>query len=300
MKGLNKISVVSTAESALKKLKKASVPVYDCEKRGADFVFGVKDKHLKKVFAIFKKPCYNIRTEKTSPRVKLFSFALMRAGLIAGAAAFILAAMISNSYILKIEVSGSGSYLEADVRSIALAEGGAEGKLFSQFNSSLATGKILALPQVTFCNIAKKGSTLVIDVRVDETYAPSAERKPLVADRSGTVENIVAICGTPAVGIGSKVKTGDILIFAHNIVGEGEDAKTRDCLVVGYAVLRCSGTAQYFAASDDETSRREALASVKIEGEEITSRLLKVAPAEGGVVFDIEYEYLHRVSINLT
>ena len=296
MKGLNRISVVSTAESALKKLKKASIPVYDCEKRGADFLFSVKDKHIKKVFAIFKKPCYNIRTEKPSTRGRLLSFAIMRAGLIAGAAAFILAAMISNSYILKIEVSGSGSYLDTEVRSIALAEGGAEGKPFSKFNSSLATGRILALPQVTFVNIEKKGSTLLIDVRVDETSTPSAERRPLISDRGGRVENIVAICGTPAIGIGSEVKTGDILIFAHNIVGE----ELKNCLVVGYADIRCTGTSQYFAEADDEKSRREALASVKIEGEEITSRLIKAVPAEGGVIFEIEYEYLHRVSINLT
>ena len=296
MKGLNKISVVSTAESALKKLKRASIPVYDCEKRGADFTFCIKDKHMKKVFAIFKKPCYNIRTEKLSPRGRLADFIFLRVGLIAGVAAFFLAALISNSYILKIEIGGNGRYLDSEIRSIVLAEGAKEGKLFSGFNLSLATGKILALPQVVFCNIQKKGSTLLIDVRVDEEMNGSSERRPLVADRQGVVENIVAICGTPAINVGTKVKTGDILIFAHNIVGEEEIS----CLAVGYADIRCTGKTQYFAERDDEASRKEALASVKIEGEEISSRLLKVVPADGGVVFEISYEYLHRVSINLT
>lgn len=296
MKGLNKISVVSTAESALKKLKRASIPVFDCEKRGADFIFCIKDKHMKKVFAIFQKPCYNIRTEKLSPRGKLADLLVLRAGLIAGAAAFVLAAFISNSYILKIEIGGNGKYLDSEIRSIVLSEGAKEGKPFSAFNTSLATGKILALPQVVFCNIQKKGSTLLIDVRVDEETTGYVTRSPLVSDRKGVVENIVAICGTPAISVGARVNSGDILIFAHNIVGEEKIS----CLAVGYADLRCTGTAQYFAERDDEASRKEAFASVKIEGEEISSRLLKVLPAEGGVLFEIEYDYLHRVSINLT
>ena len=54
------ISVVATAESALKKLKKAEVAVFDCKKRGAEFVFKVKTADVEKVFAIFGKACYNI------------------------------------------------------------------------------------------------------------------------------------------------------------------------------------------------------------------------------------------------
>ena len=296
MKGLNRISVVSTAESALKKLKKASIPVYDCEKRGADFVFGVKDEHLKKVFAIFAKPCYNIRVDKKSTRGRFLSFAALRAGMIAGALVFALAAFIANFYILRIEISGNGGYLSGEITGIVADEGAACGKPFSGFNQSLATGRILALPQVTFCNISKKGSVLVIDVRVDEAAAPSARRKPLTADVDGVLENLVVVCGTPALETGSEVKAGDILIFAHNIVGE----RTIDCLAVGYADIRCAKSAEYLAAADDETSRREALASLGIEEENIVSAHMKAVSVDGGVLFKIDYEFRHRVSVNLT
>ena len=47
------ISIVSTAEGALRKLKKAQIPVYNCKKDGALFIFAVKDKDTPKVFAIF-------------------------------------------------------------------------------------------------------------------------------------------------------------------------------------------------------------------------------------------------------
>ena len=61
-----RISIVSTAEGALRKLKKAGIAVFNCKKEGASFVFEVKDKDTQKVFAIFDKPCYNVTVVKRS------------------------------------------------------------------------------------------------------------------------------------------------------------------------------------------------------------------------------------------
>ena len=113
---LTEICITSTAEAALKKLKKASIAVYDCEKRGADFLFRVKDKDLKKVFAIFSKPCYNVRTEKKSALSRIISATLLRAGLVAGASLFVVLAAVSNLFILRIEVHCNGSFPESGTR----------------------------------------------------------------------------------------------------------------------------------------------------------------------------------------
>ena len=51
-----RIKINSTAEGALRKLKKAGIGVYNCQKSGVAFLFSVKDKDIKKVFAIFEKP----------------------------------------------------------------------------------------------------------------------------------------------------------------------------------------------------------------------------------------------------
>lgn len=197
MKGnLTEISVVSTAETALRKLKKAQIAAYACKKQGAYFIFRVKDKDIEKVFAIFDKPCYNIKVDKKSYATRFFNFICLRAGLVAGALLFIAAAFIANSFVLKIEVSGSGSYLESEVRRIVLEEGAGEFKPFSAFNGSSATGRILSLPQVTFCNIQKKGSVLVVDVQVDEEHYGSVVRDDLKSDCDGVVRRVVAVCGT--------------------------------------------------------------------------------------------------------
>ena len=118
MTDLAEIQIVSTVENALRKVKKAEIAVYDLKKEGARLIFFVKHKDVKKIFAIFDKPCYNIKVIKKSRISRLLSFAAVRAGLIAGAAIFVAAAVIANTFVLKIKVSGNGSYLEAEVRKI--------------------------------------------------------------------------------------------------------------------------------------------------------------------------------------
>lgn len=296
MTELTRISITSTAENALKKLQRAEIAVYNCKKRGANFIFCVKDKDVKKVFAIFSKPCYNIVIERGSFKKRFIRTLALRAGLVAGAIIFVLAAFISDFYVLKIEVEGSGSYLESLVREIVAEEGASEWKPYSAINGPVAAGRILSLPQVTFCNIRKRGSVLVIDVEVDESHSESVKRQHLVSDVSGTVLNIVAICGTPAVQTGAAVSSGDILIYANVTVND----MPVESLAVGYAEIECKRNAEYFAPDDSEKSIKEAYASLLLEGDEILSSSHTLAPADGGVRIIMEVAYLHRISINLS
>ncbi len=290
------ISVVSTAESALKKLKKEGIAVFDCKKRGAEFVFKVNKRDVEKVFAIFGKACYNINKVKPSLSERIVSFFKLRAGLVAGALRFAAIAVISNSFILKIEVSGSGSYLEPEVRRIVLDEGAGEFKPFSSLNVSVATGRILALPQVTFCNIEKRGSVLLVDVQTDEEHYGAADLKELVSDCGGKVKNIVAICGTAAVAAGDTVRKGDVLIYAHTVAGD----KQVNCIAAGYAEILCKGTREFFATEESEENLKKAFASLLIDEEDVVERSYKVKPTMDGIIYVMDFTYLHKLSINLS
>lgn len=297
MTDLHQISVISTAENALKKLQRAEIPVFNCKKRGASFIFSVKDKDVKKAFAIFAKPCYNIHTERKSRSAQLLSAVMLRIGIVVGAVVFAVVAFLSNFFILKIEVDGSGSYLHSQVREILFEEGGVEGKPFSAFNSSVAAGRILCLPNVTFCNISRRGSVLTVSVQVDGSHSESVKRYPLLSDTDGVVANIVAICGTEAVAVGDRVGSGDTLIYAYFVNGAGERT---ECIAVGYAEIECSRTFEYIAPDDSEESLRQAYASALIEEDEILKRTHTATPTDGGVRIIMEVTYLHRISINLT
>lgn len=296
MNNLTRVSVVCTAEAAIRKLKKAEIAVWNCRKEGARFLFSVKDKDVKKVFAIFIKPCYNMKVIRQG-RVRRFLGTLaLRAGLVAGAAIFCAAAVFANTLVLKIEVEGNGSYLEPEIRSIVYDEGAREFAPFSSFNKSLATGRILALPQVTFCHIDKRGSVLVVSVYTDTEHYETVSYEPLVSDVAGKVVNVVAVCGTAQVSAGDAVRKGDVLIAPYTMSGEAR----MDCLAAGYARIEVSGTAEYFAATESDQSLKDAYSSLLLEGEEVLSRTYTVRQVEDGVVYVIDFTYLHKLSINLS
>ena len=294
MTDLSRVTVISTAETALKKLKNANVGVYNCKKDGAKFIFSIKDKDAAKVFAIFSKPCYNISVQR-SRRQNLLSRAVTRIGLIVGALAFVCIAAIANSFIFRIEVSGSGSYLYSDVKSIIYEQGFSEFKAYKRLDIAKAEGKILSLPSVTFCNIEKHGSVLKIDVQVDEELSNTASRQSLVSDRNGVVRNIVAICGTAAVSVNSTVNAGDTLIYAYTLVGE----QRTDCIAVGFAEIECCGSYEYSAPAESDAALKAAYSKANLYAENIVNRTHIVKQTEDGVVYLIEFTYLQKLSINM-
>lgn len=295
MTDVTRIKIVSTAEGALRKLKKAQIGVYSCEKAGAEFLFSVKDKDIKKVFAIFEKPCYNICVVKQSKKDRFMQRAFSRVGLIAGAFLFVAVAAVSNLFVFKISVTGSGSYLSPEVKRIVYEAGIKEFSYYRGFDAPAATGKILALPQVTFCNIRKSGSVLCIDVQVDNELGGTALKTPLVSDKSGVLKSIVTVCGTAVKSVGDKVNAGDTLIEPYTLVGEDKT----ECLAAGYAELECSGRCEYIADCESEENLKAAYAAAVLEADTVISRTHSVEPCDGGVKYVIDFTYLHKLSINM-
>jgi hypothetical protein len=181
----------------------------------------VKPERLKKVFAIFKHPCYNIHIVKLSSKNKLANFALNRFGAIIGVVLFFVAIALSDNFVLKIKVTGSGSYLESEVLSILDGADMAVGKYAGRLNKPLAQSEIMALPNVTFCTITQRGSVLVVDVQADGQNNLAASRTPLYCDERGKVVELVAVCGTPLVNIGDTVENGDCLIAPYFVAADG-------------------------------------------------------------------------------
>lgn len=297
MNNLTKISIISTPEAAVKKLKKSSVSLYSCKTDGAKFIFGVKDEDVKKVFAIFSKPCYNVRIEYKSRRVRFTTKLINRIGLIVGAVLFACIAAYSNLLVLKISVTGSGSYLSPEVRRIVYDMGMKEFSFCRNFDYPAATGKILSLPQVTFCNIQKRGAILQIDVEVDEEHFGSTLNGSLKSDVSGTVLKIVAICGTAEAEKGGAVKEGDTLIGAYSLDEEGNKTP---CLAVGFAEIECKGRGEYIAKEESDENLKAALSSINLLADNILSRAHTVETCEEGVKYIIDFTYLRKLSINLT
>ncbi len=296
MNNLTQFSVIASPGQALNKLSRENIPVYGCEKRGAYFLFSVRDNYVKKVFAIFAHPCYNVAVRRKSAKKRLAAFVFGRAFLIAGCILFAACAYLSDKFVFRISVTGSGAYLENEVKGIVYSLGVRENSYYKGIDEPALISQVLALPSVTFCSVKKSGSILYIDVECEEESADRANYSSLTADRDGTVEKVVAICGTAVAAAGEQVKKGDCLIAAYTTVNEQQIS----CLAVGYAVLSCSATVSSFAEEESEENLEKAYAAALLyaDGGEITSRTCSVTTNSEGVIYVVQFTYLHTLSIN--
>ena len=142
----------------------------------------------------------------------------------------------------------------------------------------------------------KRGTILYIDVETEEESGSPAGYVPLKSDGDGTVESIVAICGTVQVSAGDSVSAGDTLIAAYTEVS-GQNVP---CIAVGYAVILRSAAVSYTAAEESEQSLESAYAAALLYtgGEEIVSRDYTVKTTAEGVIYNVDFTYRHTVSIN--
>lgn len=288
-------SVTATAEGALAKLKKANIPVYNCRKNNSLFLFYAHNNYAKKVFAIFAHPCYNVKVVKYGVEYSFFRLMLNRLGVLVGAALFLAAVFLSQSFVFKIKISGSGSFLEGEVKRIVYAHGVKEFGYYAGIDEPAVLAEIMALPGVTFCTVKKQGAILTVDVQAGESSSESSKRSALLSDVNGEVTKIVAVCGTAVVSVGDRVGPGDCLIAAYTMNGE----EKTDCLAVGYAYLACAASVDYFAAEHTEEHEALAMKAADLYADEITERSLSVKQNADGFIYTVNFTYNRILSINL-
>lgn len=296
MNNLVAFRVTCTVETALKKLNKVNIAVYKLKKRGVYVYFSVEEEYSQKVFAIFAHRCYNVCIRRKSVKMRVKDFLVRRFGLVAGAIVFLAACIVSNSLVLKIKVTGNGSYLSPQVIAAANDCGARCGLPCSKLDKPLLTSKILALPSVTFCSVQRMGSYLVIEVRTDEEHSAITNENALVSPCDGEVYRIVVLSGTGEKAEGDGVKNGETLIGAYRLTESGE---RQPALAVGFAEIKRTATIVVFSEKESEQNAASALAATELYSDRVLEKSYKVSPCEGGVNYDITFTYLTTLKINM-
>lgn len=296
MNNLVEFCATSTVETALKKLAKADIAVYRLKKRGSTLYFSVQEEYVQKVFAIFSHPCYNISIRRKSAKTRFLNFLGRRFGLLIGAAVFTAACILANSLVLQIKIVGNGSYLSTQVLAAAEECGAKSGTLCTRLDKPLLTSRILALPNVTFCSVQRKGSFLVIEVITDEQHSYLTDKNALKADCDGEIHRIVVLSGTAEKAVGDKVSAGDTLIGAYRVTESGE---SQTALAVGFAEIKRSASLTVFFEKESDENAASALAATALYSEKVLEKSFRVNPCEGGVNYDVTFTYLVTLTINM-
>ncbi len=289
------IAVISPPETALKKLSAAQIEVFWLKKEGARTTFCVKDNNLKKVFAIFSRPCYNICVIKYGAASTLLRGLLRRWAFVAGGVLFAAAAALSQLFVLNVEVTGSGAYLAPQVEALLSEHGCRVGSVW-RGASPAAVSAILSLPSVVFCTVQKEGSTVTVDVECAEGQKHESASSPLLAPADGVLKELVVVCGTPAAAEGEQVESGQKLILPYTEDAEGVRTP---CLPVGRAEVEVRAEVCTRAEEESDSALANALAAVRLysEGAEVTSYTVK--RADDGVIYVVAFTYTASAAVNM-
>ncbi len=214
-------------------------------------VFTVNGKDVKKVFAILRGSCYNIKKVRPRGLSGAVSALVRSAGILAGAVIFLLSVLFFETRVLDIRIQGSGAFYKDEVLRIL---GGNGVKKFSTLpdDRKSITAEILTLPRVCFCTVDKEGGIVTVTVEVTDEQQ-KRDSAPLLSPTSGTVEELVVVRGTPLYKVGDAVNEGDVIVDNKVTVGE----ETFEALVIARVTVAVPFTREY--GGSEENARLSAL-----------------------------------------
>lgn len=208
-----------TADRVPDKLKNAGVGVFRAQMTAKNRItFTVARKNAKKVFAILRSSCYNIVESRDRGLALLCKKLLSVSGLCLGLLLFAAAVRFAESRVLKVEVVGSGAYLEREVKEV-LAENGVSFFSAVPKRTEGMSAAILSFPRVSYCSLSHRGGVLTVEVRVNDDRSTLLP-EPLLSPVAGILTELVVVRGTPRASVGDSVEEGQILVEGVAVYGE--------------------------------------------------------------------------------
>ncbi len=228
-----------SAYRAAERLRAGGVTVLSArrnEKNGITLRIDANER--KKVFAILRSSCYNI--EKTEERgiLRLRSALVRAAGALLGGAFALAAIAFLQGRVLRVEVAGSGAYLEPQIRAVLEEEG--VGVFSRPPEENALAARLLSLPRVGFCSVETEGGVLRVRVETSKEASPLSGGA-LLSPAAGTVEALFVLRGTSLVKCGDSVEAGQPLVEPHMQFGE----EVRSTAVIAWAKISYPVSREY-------------------------------------------------------
>ena len=222
----------------LSKLSRGGVEILGAFASGAELKITIPFAERRKFFAICENMCYNIlwsslkKGEKQPrgsvlpageggplyPLVSLFR----RTGLIIGAAAFVVLAVISGGFIAGVTLNGVPKTSVSGVCKTIEECGAVRFARFSKIDTEEIAKKITEQnPGIAFATVYKKGNYLVVDALAAKERESDEEESDILSPCDGVIEKITALRGTPLAKEGDKVKVGTPLVGGYFLAADG-------------------------------------------------------------------------------
>lgn len=276
-------------ERFMNAVKKRGVTLYDIKKYSNKRLrLAVKFTESQKFFAIAEELCYNIKKVGEKGRAKQMFCLFSSLGLIIGAIAFILIAVLANDFILDINYYGSGKIYHREVQEYLSGKGVEEYKRFSDIDLAMIEDGILADNEhLSFASCTKHGNKLLIELVLssEKVKGLNGNVYQMHSTENGVVESVKVYRGTAVVSVGDMVREGDLLVDGYAVIKD----QTIKINVLASITLAVEKTYEYKLVGDDEQENAEIFALAEVGDEDIISTQVQKIPLEG--------EYLYKVTV---
>jgi sporulation protein YqfD len=251
-------------EKAISKMQRNNINLYKIRKTAADKLFfccEIKDEL--KIFAIFEGSCYNIEKQRNGGYMYPLVFLKRNLGILFGLIIFLSCLIISNMFVYKIEITGSGSFYTSEINGILESNKIKSFSLFKELDFDIIEKEVLMLEGVNFVSAQRKGNRLIIDVRLGASDSVPKNRifEDLKAPEKGEILNITIIRGTALAAVGDTVSAGQSLIGAYYYTLAEE---RKDTFVIGRIEMKCNTKILFECEFFDGSAKADALAYSKI------------------------------------
>lgn len=291
-----RFEATARTEAVLKKLAKAQIPVGNVRAEGVKVRFSVNREYIRKVFAIFKHPCYNIVIRDKSVSMRFCDFLKRRLGVVIGIFVVFAAIVFSQTTVLRISVTGNAEYLTQRVLAVAAECGAKPFTSCSGLDKPLLAARVTSLDGVEFCSVSRKGWAIVIDVHVRSDSHGNASKSPLRAQKSGVIKSLTVLCGTAEKSVGDSVSVGEVIIGNYECLPNGE---TSECRAVGFAEIEVQGSVTLFYETTSAENERQALSAPSVYSESVIKKSLSITPCDGGFYYKVDFAYLYTQLRNM-
>jgi len=272
-------------------VKNRGVALYDVKKQSQNSIkVSVSLKQSEKFFAIAKELCYNIRKiglkGKAYPLYKLIT----SLGMVLGAIFFIATQLVFSDVVLECCYVGTGSVYQNEVQEYLFDMGVKKYSRFSKIDLDVLADQILSDgKRFSFVSCYKKGNRLMIDLTLARENTPiiDGEVYSLFSDVDGVVESVKVYRGTPLVKVGDQVKTGDLLVDGYAVIKE----QTVKINVLATVTLIVKEQREYFFDQDGKEDYALALIEGDLADKEIVNSSVNKSVVDGGYLYQVVAEY---------
>lgn len=272
-------------------LKKRGITLYDVKKFGNKrLILSVNFTCRRKVFAIAKEMCYNIKKVGEKGKARPLLYAYRSLGVVLGSAIIAVIAIFSSGYLLSFSFTGSGSLYERQAKEYLYANGVKPFTRFSDIDfDKIESGLLSSVSGVSFVGVKRSGNRLIVEMALSSEKPQTLNGKvyALYTQFDGIVENLKVYRGTPVVSVGDTVKAGDLLVDGFAVINE----QTLKINVIAYATIICRNEYLFRANAEGLEEQAAALAQEKLGEKNLLSTTVEVENSGGEYVYKTTLTY---------